>query len=137
MMQDALCGVMQLLCEDFAEQGGKSGVELIGLRIAQRRRQAALWVSVNQENFFSFLGKPDTEIFTSRGLSNPAFLVCYCNYCVRELSPPSNKKFLQILKPFTKLHLNHLQKNIKKAPLHKNDGEEDASIEGCIKLKNV
>jgi hypothetical protein len=38
MMQDALCGVMQLLCEDFAEQGGKSGVELIGLRIAQRRR---------------------------------------------------------------------------------------------------
>jgi hypothetical protein len=64
---------------------------LIGLSIAQRRRQAALGIGVNQKNFFAFIGKPDTEIFTSRGLSNPAFLVCYCNYCVRELSPPSNK----------------------------------------------
>ena len=39
------------------------------------------------------------------------------------------------MKPFTKLHLNHLQKNIKKAPLHKNDGEEDASIEGWYRAK--
>jgi hypothetical protein len=84
MMQNALHRVMGLLCEDFTEQGGKSGVELIGLCIAKRSRQAALWVSVNQENFLSLVCEADAEIFAGGCLTHTAFLICYCHYRIHK-----------------------------------------------------
>ena len=75
MVQDTFAGRNTLIVHGFLHQGGKGGGQFIGLLPAHADGQAALWVSVHQQDFFALHRQPDTEILTGGGFSSAAFLV--------------------------------------------------------------
>ena len=75
MVQDAFTGRNTLIVHGFCHQGGKGRGQFIGLLPAHADGQAALWVSVHQQDFFAFHRQPDAQIFTGGGFAGTAFLV--------------------------------------------------------------
>ena len=54
---------------------GKSGNHYVFMVPVDADGQAALWVSIYQQNFFAFGCKSNAQIFTGGGLAGAAFLV--------------------------------------------------------------
>ena len=75
MVQNTLAGWNALVVYGFLHQGRKGGGQFIGLLPAHTNGQAALWVSIYQQNFFAFGCKSNAQIFTGGGLAGAAFLV--------------------------------------------------------------
>ena len=75
VVQNAFTGRNALVVYGFLHQGGKGGGQFIGLLPAHANGQAALWVSIYQQNFFAFGCKSNAQIFTGGGLAGAAFLV--------------------------------------------------------------
>ena len=75
MVQNTLAGWNALVVHGFCHQGGKGRGKFIGLLPAHANGQAALWVSIYQQNFFAFGCKSNAQIFTGGGLTGAAFLV--------------------------------------------------------------
>ena len=75
MVQDALTGWNTLVVHGLYHQGGKGGGQFIGLLPAHADGQAALRVSVHQQNFLAFHRQPNAKIFTGGGLAGATFLV--------------------------------------------------------------
>ena len=55
------------------------GGQFIGLLPAHADGQAALWVSVHQQNFFALHRQPDAQIFTGGAFPHTAFLIGDCD----------------------------------------------------------
>ena len=75
MVQNAFTGRNALVVYGFLHQGGKGGGQFIGLLPAHADGQAALRVSVHQQDFLTFHRQPNAKIFTGGGLASAAFLV--------------------------------------------------------------
>ena len=54
--------------------------QLIRLRIAERKRQGALRIGVDQQDPLVLLCQSDAEIGGGRGFAHAAFLVCHCDH---------------------------------------------------------
>ena len=74
-MQDALAGAQRLVHQDTAHRIGQGKGQLVRLGMAQADGQAALRVSVDQQDFLSGLRQPDSQVGTGRCLAHTAFLV--------------------------------------------------------------
>ena len=75
MVQNTLAGWNALVVHGFCHQGGKSGGQFIGLLPAHADGQAALRVSVHQQDLLALHRQPDAQIFTGGGLAGATFLV--------------------------------------------------------------
>ena len=75
VVQDAFAGWNALVVHGFCHQGGKGRGQFIGLLPAHANGQAALRVSVHQQDFLAFGCKSNAQIFTGGGLAGAAFLV--------------------------------------------------------------
>ena len=75
MVQDAFAGRNTLVVHGFLHQGGKGCGQFIGLLPAHADGQAALRVSVHQQDLLALHRQTDAQIFTGRGLAGAAFLV--------------------------------------------------------------
>ena len=75
VVQDTLAGMNRLIHQDMPHSVRQRKGQLVRLGIAQADRQAALRVSVDQQDFFSGLRQPDSQVGTGRCLANAAFLV--------------------------------------------------------------
>jgi len=75
MVQDALTGWNTLVVHGLYHQGGKGRGQFIGLLPAHADGQAALRVSVHQQDLLALHRQTDAQIFTGRGLAGAAFLV--------------------------------------------------------------
>ena len=75
VVQDALAGAHRLVHQDTTHRVGQSKGQLVRLGMAQADGQAALRVSVDQQNFLPRLRQPDTQICAGGCLANAAFLV--------------------------------------------------------------
>ena len=75
MVQDAFTGRNALVIHGFCHQGGKGSGQFIGLLPAHADGQAALRVSVHQQNFLALHRQTDAQIFTGGGLASAALLV--------------------------------------------------------------
>ena len=75
MVQDAFAGWNALVVHGFCHQGGKGCGQFIGLLPAHADGQAALRVSVHQQDLLALHRQTDAQIFTGRGLAGAAFLV--------------------------------------------------------------
>ena len=75
VVQDTLAGAQRLVHQDTAHRVGQSKGQLVRLGMAQADGQAALRVSVDQQNFLPRLRQPDTQICAGGCLANAAFLV--------------------------------------------------------------
>ena len=65
----------RLIHQDMLHSVRQRKGQLVRLGIAQADRQAALRVSVDQQDFLSGLRQPDSQVGTGRCLANAAFLV--------------------------------------------------------------
>ena len=75
MVQNALTGLNGLVVHGFLHQGREGSGQFIGLLPAHADGQAALRVSVHQQDFFALHRQPDAQIFTGGGFAGTAFLV--------------------------------------------------------------
>ena len=75
MVQNALAGLDGLVIHGFCHQGRKGGGQFIRLLPAHADGQAALRVSVHQQDLLALHRQTDAQIFTGRGLTGAAFLV--------------------------------------------------------------
>ena len=75
MVQDTFAGRNTLVVHGFLHQGGKGCGQFIGLLPAHADGQAALRVSVHQQDLLALHRQPDAQIFTGSGLAGTAFLV--------------------------------------------------------------
>ena len=82
VVQDTLAGMNRLTHQDMPHSVRQRKGQLVRLGIAQADRQAALRVSVDQQDFLSGLRQPDSQVGTGRCLANAAFLVGMAMICV-------------------------------------------------------
>ena len=75
VVQDTLAGAQRLVHQDTAHRVGQSKGQLVRLGMAQADGQAALRVSVDQQDFLSGLRQTDSKIGTGGGFANAALLV--------------------------------------------------------------
>ena len=75
VVQDTLAGMNRLIHQDMPHSVRQRKGQLVRLGIAQADRQAALRVSVDQQDFLSGLRQPDSQVGTGCCFANAAFLV--------------------------------------------------------------
>ena len=70
VVQDTLAGMNRLIHQDTPHSVRQRKGQLVRPGIAQADRQAALRVSVDQQDFLSGLRQPDSQVGTGRCLAN-------------------------------------------------------------------
>ena len=86
MMKDSVCRLKKLVQQYLFEQIRQRDFQFIRLGIAQTDSQRRLGIAVHQQNLFSAVRQPDTQICCRGGFAHAAFLVYDRNGLMRHSS---------------------------------------------------